>query len=111
MATAEPSAPPPSLPAFIAALGRGESASKTRRVAVTDPEAKDLNVVMSKLRNVVNQAVKKAKKEGSNFRVESGAILTDDKTAFLCTVAVTRLDGKKPKPQVEDDDNDDDVDI
>lgn len=108
MASATPTTPPPSLPALVAALGRGESASKTRRVAVTDPEAKDLNAVMSKLRNTVNQAVVKAKKQGSNFRVESGAILTDDKSAFLCTVAVTRLDGKKPKP---DNDDNDDVDI
>ena len=110
MASAAPTTPPPpSLPVLIASLGRGESASKTRRVGINEPEARDLNAVLSKLRNVVNQAVTKAKKQGSNFRVESGAILTDDKSAFLCTVAVTRLDGKKPKPEATEDE--DDVDI
>lgn len=90
-----------SFPAQVKALGVGESTSKTKRVPVGGKEARDLAGVLAKLRNVCNQAVSKVRTEtGSNFRVESGICLTDDKAAHLATVAVTRFD-----------DEDDGVDI
>jgi hypothetical protein len=90
-----------SFPASVKVLAIGESVSKTRRVAVGSKEARDLAGVLSKLRNVCNQAVSKVRTEtGSNFRVESGICLTDDKAAHLATVAVTRFE-----------DEDDTVDI
>lgn len=82
-----------SFPASVKALAIGESVSKTKRVPVGSKEARDLTGVLGKLRNVCNQAVSKVRSEtGSNFRVESGICLTDDKGAHLATVAVTRLD-------------------
>lgn len=82
-----------SFPASVKALTIGESVSRTRRVPVGSKEAKNLAGVLAQLRNVCNQAVSKVRNEtGSNFRVESGVCLTDDKGAHLATVAVTRLD-------------------
>ena len=81
-------------PSLVRSLAEGESTSRTKRVPVAGKEARDLNGVLAKLRNVVNQAVSKVRKEidGSNFRVESGICLTDDKSAHLCVVSVTRFD-------------------
>lgn len=86
-----------SMPALIKALDEGDTYSKTRRVAVGTKEAKDLNAVLFKLRNVVNQGVSRIRKEvpGSNFRVESGVALTDDKAAHLCVVGVTRIEDEE----------------
>jgi hypothetical protein len=82
-----------SMPALIKALGEGDTYSRSKRVPVGSKEAKDLNVVIGKLRNVVNQCVSRLRKEtGSNFRVESGIALTSDNTAHICIVAVTRMD-------------------
>lgn len=81
------------VPALVKGLAPGETFSKSRRVEVGSKEAKNLNGVLAKLRNVTNQAVSKIRSEtGSNFRVESGICLTDDKSAHLATVAVTRMD-------------------
>ncbi len=82
-----------SFPASVKALAIGESVSKSKRVPVGSKEARDLAGVLAKLRNVCNQAVSKVRSEtGSNFRVESGICLTDDKSAHLATVAVTRFE-------------------
>jgi hypothetical protein len=83
-----------SFPSLVKALTEGESTSRLRRVDVGTKEARDLNAVLGKLRNVVNQAVSKVRRdvEGSNFRVESGICLTDDRSAHLCVVSVTRFD-------------------
>jgi hypothetical protein len=83
-----------STPQLIASLEEGDTFSRSKRIPVGSEEAKNLNAVLTKLRNNVNQGATRARAEtGSNFRVESGVMLTDDKTAHLCTVAVTRLDG------------------
>jgi hypothetical protein len=83
-----------STPALIKALEEGETFSKCRRVAVGSKEARNLTDVLNQIRNRVNTGVSRIRKEvpGSNFRVESGIALTDDKLAHLCTVAVTRMD-------------------
>ncbi len=84
-----------SMSELIKGLKDGQSFSRTRRVAVDDEEANTLNAVVAKLRNTLNQSVARVREAtGTNFRVETGVALTDDKKAFLATVAVTRMDGE-----------------
>lgn len=79
----------------IRALGIGQSFSRTRRIDLTGEARQTTAEVLAKLRNLLNQAVGRIRKEeaGSNFRVESTVGITDDKKALLATVAVTRFDG------------------
>lgn len=83
-----------STPALVKGLAPGETFSRSERIEVASSHAKDLNGVLARLRNNMNQAVSKVRRtlDGSNFRVESGVCLTDDKTAHIATVAVTRMD-------------------
>lgn len=91
-----------SMPALVKALQPGETYARAKRVPVGSPDAANLNTIASKLRNVVNQTVSKARGEtGNNFRVETGIVLTDDRQAHIVTVAATRFE----------DEDDDDVDI
>lgn len=90
-----------SMPALVKSLEPGETYSRSKRVEVGSTEARDLNKVLAKLRNIVNQTVSKARAEtGSNFRVESGVCLTDDKAAHIATVAVTRF-GDEDEDEVD----------
>jgi hypothetical protein len=83
-----------SLAGQIRALDVGESASRTKRIDLSDKQGATTAEVLAKLRNLMNQAVGRARQEtGSNFRVESAVALTDDKAAMLATVAVTRFEG------------------
>ena len=82
------------IPAFaelIRALREGESISRTQRIPFSDGETNDTTGRVAKLRNTVNQSVSKARQDGSNFKVESGALITDDYSAMLIVVSVTRL--------------------
>lgn len=84
-----------SLAGQIRALDVGESFSRTKRLDLTDKTRPTTTEALAKLRNVVNQAVGRIRKDGgSNFRVESAVAITDDKAALLATVAVTRMDGE-----------------
>jgi len=92
-----------SFPALLKGLEEGESAGRIIRQPI-EIGASDLNATLAKLRNQVNNAVSKARREipGSNFRVESGITLTDDNTAHLCVISVTRFDANgDPDEEVE----------
>lgn len=80
----------------IRALDPGQSFSRTRRIDLKDKDRLTTADALAKLRNLVNQAVGRIRKEdaGSNFRVESVVGITDDKRALLATVAVTRFEGE-----------------
>lgn len=95
-----------SLTASLVALSIGQSFSRTERFAVEAGVGDKIPTAMAKLRNQLNQAAGRLRKGGNNFRVESGIAMTDDKTAILATVAVTRTEGGDA-----DDDDNDDVDI
>lgn len=89
-----------SLAGQIRALDAGESFSRTRRLTIEEADQGATTAALAKLRNVVNQAVGRIRKDGgSNFRVESTVGITDDKQALLCTVAVTRMDGEDDEEQ------------
>lgn len=89
-------------------LAVGSTVSRSDRVPVGHKSAKELPDLLSRLRNTVNQAVNRAKKkdDGSDFRVESGVFITDDRSHIILTVAVTKIAGVSPA-----EDDDDDIDI
>lgn len=95
----------------IRALSPGQSFSRSSRIDMTAKSQPTVNEALQKLRNLVNQAVGRLRKEqpGSNFRVESASGLTSDNKAILCTVAVTNMADRAPG-QVDDED-DEEVDI
>lgn len=79
----------------IRSLDPGQSYSRTKRLDLADKERLTPAEALAKLRNLVNQAVGRLRKEepGSYFRVESGSAITADQKAILATVAVTRFSG------------------
>lgn len=89
----------------IRSLNPGQSFSRTKRLAVDGSDDMTPTEALQKLRNLVNQAVGRIRKEdpGSTFRVESATGLTSGHEAILCTVAVTRF--------AEGDEDGDEVDI
>lgn len=89
-------------------LEAGETLSRTKRIAIEDADTDNVNEAIQTLRNTVNQGVSKLRSStGRNFRTESTVAVTDDRAAFLCTVAVTRLDGEgNPETEIDDDDVD-----
>lgn len=103
----------PSMASLLRCLKEGETFSRVRRVDVGGEEACDLTGAIAKLRNQINQGVSKLRKEldDRDFRVESGICLTDDKTAHLVTVAVTRIGEADEADTTDDEDDDDEVDI
>lgn len=101
------------IPAFaelVRALRPDESMSRTQRLPLNDDEPTDGKEALARLRNQVNQAVSKARRDdGSNFKVESGAFITDDYTAMIVTVAVTRLSGVAAASYQGEDDEEMDI--
>jgi hypothetical protein len=85
---------PPSFPMLLRAMDVGETISRSALIPVGGKEAKNLNETLYKMRNSINQTVSKHRKtaRGSYFRVVSAVAVTDDRTSFLATVAVTRTD-------------------
>jgi len=77
--------------AQLRALERGESLAKAERFDIGTPEAKDINETLQRLRRTVNAATSRIRADGSNFRVESGALITSDNEAIIAVVTVTRL--------------------
>ncbi len=94
----------------IRTLSPGQSFSRSARIALTDADQKAVTAALSRLRNLVNQAVGRLRREddGSNFRVESAAGFTDDKQAIIATVAVTNMADRNAD---DDEDDEDEVDI
>lgn len=86
----------------------GETLSRTKRIAVDEADTENVNEAIANLRNTVNQGVSKLRTStGRNFRTESTVAVTDDRAAFLCTVAITRLDGEgNEETEIDDDDVD-----
>jgi len=86
----------------IRALDPGQSFSRSKRLTLEEA-ANEMTPTeaLAKLRNMVNQAVGRLRKEipGSNFRVESMVGFTDNKQAVLATVAATRFDGEDDEEQ------------
>lgn len=100
----------------IRALSLGETYSKTSRLPIEDASQEEINLTLQKLRNTTNQGLSKIRAvTGRNFRSESGVMLTDDRAALLCTVAVTRFEGEDDEyeeiPEGEDDEAIDEPDI
>lgn len=82
---------PPSFNEQLRALRKGESLAKAERFQVGDPGAEHINAALQRMRGTVNAAVSRIrKKTGHNFRVESGAMLTDDNSGMIAVVTVTR---------------------
>ncbi len=106
MASATPNSPT----LAVRALAVSESFSLTKRYPIEDAATVDARKEMKQLRNILNQAASRNKADtGSNFRVESGAIITDDRSALILMACVTRMTPGDVAPS--DDDEDDGVDI
>ena len=76
----------------IRALDPGQSFSRSARLDLGGC-APDVGKALAKLRNLLNQAVARVRKEdvGSYFRVESTSGLTSDNKAVIATVCVTKM--------------------
>ncbi len=96
----------------IRALSPGQSFSRSSRIDLSSKNQPTVNDALQKLRNLVNQAVGRLRKDmpGSNFRVESASGLTSDNKAILATVAVTNM-ADKTAGAPDDEDDDEEVDI
>jgi hypothetical protein len=81
----------PSFNAQLRALARGQSLARAERFDIDEPPLSGINDVLMKMRRGINAAVSRIREStGSNFRVESGVMLTDDNTALIAVVTVTR---------------------
>lgn len=81
----------PSFNAQVRALQPGESLAKVERYQLGDPEAANIPEILSRMRRAVNTPVSRIRAAGSNFRVESGAMITSDNEAVMVVVTVSRL--------------------
>ena len=81
----------PSFNAQLRSLARGQSLARAERFEIDEPPASGINDVLMKMRRGINAAVSRIREStGSNFRVESGVMLTDDNSAMIAVVTVTR---------------------
>jgi hypothetical protein len=82
----------PSFNEQLRRLNRGESLARSKRYEMGAPEAASLNEQLHGMRRTVNSAVSRIREAtGSNFRVDSGTLITSDNEAVLAVVSVTRL--------------------
>lgn len=90
----------------IRSLSVGQVFSRSARLDLTDTDRVPTTDALRKLRNLVNQAVGRVRKEnpGSSFRVESVVGLTDDKQVHIATVAVTCFDSANANDDEDIDD-------
>lgn len=78
--------------AQLRAMRRGETIAKAKRLVLGEQEAGDINDVLNAMRRTINSAVSKTRDAtGSNFRVESGPLITADNEAILAVVTVSRI--------------------
>jgi len=77
----------------IRALRKGESLAKVKRIETTSSDADKIGEALAAIKRIVNTSVSRVRKDkpGSNFRVESGTMLTHDHEAVLAVVSVSRL--------------------
>ena len=81
----------PSFNAQLRALKKGESLAKAERFELGEEMAEPINDVLARLRRTVNAATSRVRATGSNFRVESGTMITNDNEAVIAVVTVTRI--------------------
>lgn len=81
----------PSFNAQLKALKAGESLAKAERFPIGSEHAQSVTEALQRMRRTINAAVSRIRTStGSNFRVESGAMITSDNEAVVAVVAVTR---------------------
>lgn len=81
----------PSFNAQLRALKAGESLAKAERFTLGSSEATYISDTLHRMRRTVNAAVSRIREStGSNFRVESGAMITSDNEAIVAVVSITR---------------------
>lgn len=81
----------PSFNAQLRALSRGESLARAERFDIDEPPLSGINDILTKMRRGINAAVSRIREStGSNFRVESGVMITADNSAMIAVVTVTR---------------------
>lgn len=79
----------PSFNAQLRGLAKGQSLAKAERFEMDEGNA--VTEALARMRRTVNAAVSRIREStGSNFRVESGAMLTDANDAVIAVVTVTR---------------------
>lgn len=79
----------PSFNAQLRELTKGRSVARVERLPLED--ASTINDTLHRMRRTTNAAVSRIREStGSNFRVESGAMLTYEGDAVLAVVSVTR---------------------
>jgi hypothetical protein len=83
----------PSFNAQVRALKKGESLAKVERISLGDPDTGAMVAeALFRLKRTVNSSVSKMREEtGSNFRVETGSLITHDNEAVVAVVTVSRL--------------------
>ena len=81
----------PSFNAQLRALKAGESLAKAERFTLGSKAATEVTDTLHRMRRTVNAAVSRIREStGSNFRVESGAMITSDNEAIVAVVSITR---------------------
>lgn len=81
----------PSFNSQLRALKRGESLARTQRFSIGAQAGTDINDALHTMRRSVNAAVSRIREStGSNFRVESGSMITNDNEAIHAVVTITR---------------------
>lgn len=82
----------PSFNAQLRSLKPGESLAKAERFEIGSPAATDINDTLQRLRRTINAATSRIREAtGSNFRVESGPLITSDNEAIIAVVVVSRI--------------------
>lgn len=83
----------PSFTAQLRGLKRGDSVARAKRFEIGTVEADAITEELDALRRNVNASVSRVrgKVPGSNFRVESGTMLTNDNKALIAVVNISRL--------------------
>lgn len=82
-----------SLAAQLLALKPGQCVSRSRRIPITEDYEGNVNEILARLRNTMNNGVGRLRAEydGTNFRVESVVALADNRQAMIATVVATRF--------------------
>ncbi len=82
----------PSFNAQLRALKKGESLARTKRYQLGQADAAEITTALHAMRRTVNAIVSRIRETtGSNFRVESGSMLTNDNDAIHAVVTVSRI--------------------
>lgn len=85
--------PIPSFNQQLRSLKKGKSLSVTERYPIDDLPLEGVTDALKRMRRTINAQVSRIRdaENGSNFRVESAATMTNDNEAILAVVAITRI--------------------